>query len=89
VWLWALDLAVGVSDARACRAVLVRFLKVTALAGICREFDQENRLQDAWLALPERMPVAHDLGETSLTFIGIPLLSLRRCLVTQKSSAQL
>lgn len=26
MWLWALDLAVGVSDARACRAVLVRFL---------------------------------------------------------------
>jgi hypothetical protein len=25
-----LDLAVGVSDARACRAVLVRFLKVTS-----------------------------------------------------------
>ena len=27
MWLWALDLAVGVSDARACRAVLVRFLE--------------------------------------------------------------
>ena len=27
-----MDLAVGVSDARACRAVLVRFLKVTAQA---------------------------------------------------------
>jgi len=27
VWPWALDLAVGVSDARACRALLVRFLK--------------------------------------------------------------
>jgi len=34
VWLWALDLAVGVSDARACRAVLVRFLKVTGPGGI-------------------------------------------------------
>ena len=31
MWPWALDLAVGVSDARACRAVLVRFLKFTDL----------------------------------------------------------
>jgi len=29
VWQWVLDLAVGVSGARACRGVLVRFLKVT------------------------------------------------------------
>lgn len=56
MWLWALDLAVGVSDARACRAVLVRFLKVTEAAVVAglrrRQYGRSHgtRLADALIA---------------------------------------
>jgi len=42
--------------------------------GVCREIYREKAFVDAGLAPPERLPVAQDLGETSLMFLVHPPL---------------
>lgn len=48
---------------------------VPCFSGSCSEVYLEKAFQDAGLAPPERLPVARELGETSLMFLVHPTLS--------------
>ena len=49
-----------------------------ALSGSCSEIYLEKCFQDAGLAPAERLPVARELGETSLMFLVHPTITLEQ-----------